>query len=397
MVNSETRLIESYRRLIDITGDLASTLDLDSLLHHILRAATQLVSADEASILLFDAVQNSLFFQASTDSQNAKVLSNITVPVESIAGWVARNRQSVIVPDVSKDERWFRSMGQQLNLPNHSMIAVPLIARGQLTGVLEVINRTHTDFSEEDRIALEAMAVHAALAIQNARLFEQSDLISELVHELRTPLSSITALSHLLQRDDLTTEQMIAFAHTIQQETTRLQEMTTRFLDTARLESGRVVLNRVPLNIGEILNECCLLSRLAAHAQGMQIKLTCQHNLPMVNVDRERLKQVINNLLSNAIKYNRPGGSIDVRADLDAAWVRVEVEDGGEGIPEDAIPHLFEKFYRVKSKEQTRTGTGLGLYICKKIVEAHGGNITVCSQLGTGSVFTLRLPVNDGA
>ena len=115
-------------------------------------------------------------------------------------------------------------------------------------------------------------------------------------------------------------------------------------------------------------------------------------NLPMVKGDPQRLKQVLINLASNAIKYNREGGQVSICVDVEDSHLRVQVKDTGRGIAADALPHLFEKFYRVPDAEGWAQGTGLGLSIVKQLIEAHGGQIEVESQVGVGTTMTIRLP-----
>src|SRR5678809_576452 len=114
--------------------------------------------------------------------------------------------------------------------------------------------------------------------------------------------------------------------------------------------------------------------------------------MPLLEADRDKIKQVLLNLLSNSIKYNRPNGSVIITSVFDATNISITIQDTGMGIPEESIPHLFEKFYRVREHEGKATGTGLGLSICKQIVQGHNGRIEVKSKMGVGTSFTIHLP-----
>jgi signal transduction histidine kinase len=386
--------LQAYQKLVEIARDLASTLNLDALLERIVRLATDLNNAEEASILLYDPQKKQLFFQASTDQANAPKLRGIIVPAESIAGWVAIHREPVIVDDVHQDSRFFRNIEQMLQFKTRSIVAVPMITKDKLIGVLEVLNKRSDTFTDLDLEVLGVLAGQAAVAIENTRLFQQSDLISELVHEIRTPLGSIHTISYLLQRQGIPESQRIALAQTIQSETQRLNELATNFLDLAHLESGRLAFKMETFDAGELLAECSEVIQPRAGERGIQFQSEIAAALPSLSADRGKIKQVLLNLLSNAVKYNRAGGTIWVRLWVEPGQFWFSVQDSGPGIPAGLLPRLFEKFFRARPDDLATPGTGLGLYICKKIIETHQGQIFLESQEGQGSTFKFYLPVS---
>lgn len=388
-------IVQRYNRLIGIARDLASTVDLDILLKKIIQTACELTDAEDASILLYDEKKNQLFFRAATNTEDLKKMADLVVPAQSIAGWVALNRQPVIVPDVHQDNRWFSNVGEKLGFQTRSIIAAPMVARDNLIGVLETLNKQHVTFNEEDLDILQALAAQAAVAIENTRLFEQSDLVSELVHELRTPLASINAITYLLSRRELTDSQRISLAQTIQEEVKRLSQMTTIFLDLARLESGRMKFELFDFDPRLLVNECCNITAPRAKERGIQIHVNCPDEIPMIQADRDKIKQVILNLLSNAIKYNRRNGSIAISLQPEDANLSLAIEDTGIGIPPESIHQLFSKYYRGKVSEKVTPGAGLGLYISKRIIENHNGSIEVQSTVNSGTTFTVRLPLKS--
>lgn len=239
------------------------------------------------------------------------------------------------------------------------------------------------------------MGAIAAAEIENARLFQQSDMISEMVHELRTPLSSINTASHLLLMPQITEEQRTKTIGIIQDESSRLNELTTSYLDLARLESGRAQFSYEIVDIKEILVSCEAIMRPRSAEKGLRFEKDIPDQLPPVKIDPAKIKQVVLNLLSNAIKYNCPDGSILLAARTEGNEMLVSVKDTGPGIQADHIPHLGEKFYRAPGTERLDTGTGLGLSITKHIVEAHKGWIDVQSEVGKGSTFTIHLPLSN--
>lgn len=388
------KTLHVYQRLLDVARDLATTLDLDVLLNRIVLLAAELNEAEDASILLYEPRKQQLFFQASTDRENAVKMRGITVPAESIAGWVALHREPVIVTDVQQDSRFFRNIDRVLQFNTRSIVAVPMIHKGELIGVLEVLNkRTHT-FTPLDQEILTILAGQASVAITNARLFQQSDLIAELVHELRTPLSSINTIASLLQRQGVPEAQRISLAQTMQTEASRLNELSSSYLDLASLESGRYQFKQAPFDPQGLLRESCEIIQSMAEAREITLELQIPPGIPAITGDRDKIKQVLLNLLTNAVKYNRAGGSIiaSIRKKQDRLWF--SVQDTGLGIPANLRPQLFAKFFRANPSDPLIQGTGLGLYISKLIIENHGGGIEVASQENAGTTFQFYLPLN---
>jgi signal transduction histidine kinase len=383
-----------YQRLIDISRDLASTLDLDILLNRIVRAATDLTGAQAAAILLYEESKGQLYFQASTNLDRP-LMRGITIPEEgSIAGWIARHRQPVIVDDASRDPRFFSVVQQQAEMRTDSLLGVPMITKDDVVGVLEAINKRSGQFTLEDQDILMTLGAQAAVAIVNARLFIQSDLISEMVHELRTPLASLNAATHMLIRPDISEEQHNKMVMIIQGETRRLSDMATSFLDLARLESGRTKFNVQQIEPVILLGECAGITRSQMRERDIKFVWQVPEKLPDLTGDPDKLKQVFLNLLSNAVKYNRESGRITLEARAEDDTVIISVTDTGPGIPEESLTHIFEKFYRVPGTEKMAQGTGLGLSIVQKIVGAHGGKIDVTSTPGEGTTFSVHLPTN---
>jgi signal transduction histidine kinase len=258
--------------------------------------------------------------------------------------------------------------------------------------VIEAVNKLQDSFDEHDERVLQALAAQAAIAIENSRLFKQSDLIAEMVHELRTPLSALSAAVHLLQRSELEEEQRRKIGHTIYGEVQRLNEMTTNFLELSRLESGRVHLEREPIYLEGMVRECIEILRIQAEAENIALETDIDRGVPTVSGDRGQLKRLLLNLLTNAIKYTDSGGWVRVSIHSSDGTLQLTVEDNGRGIPADSLPHLFDRFYRVPEQETRTAGTGLGLAIANRIVQAHGGTIEVESVLGKGTKFIVLLP-----
>lgn len=392
MAEIKTERLDGYRRLIDIARDLASTLDLDILLSRIVHAAAEISGAEAASILLYDDTSRQLYFQVSTNMDDA-TRRGIIVPLDgSIAGWIVNNRQTVRVMNAHEDPRFFSNVEETTGLTTESLLGIPLVTKNKIVGVLEALNKHKGKFSDVDESMLLVLGAQAAVAIENARLFQQSDLISEFVHELRTPLASLSTATYLLLRPEMSQDQRDQIVNNIHNETIRLNALASSFLDLARLESGRVQFRKTTFSVADLIYECKDVMATKATEDNIQIRVESPEGLPLLEADRDKVKQVVLNLLSNAIKYNRPNGMVMLRAEATEKELVIYIQDTGLGIPDESLPHLFEKFFRVREHESRVAGTGLGLSICKQIINGHGGRIEVKSKIGVGTVFMVSLP-----
>ncbi len=396
-IRSYLQLLARYERLMEISRQLNSTLDLGTLLNRIIEAATEMTDTEEASILLVDQRTGELRFEAAS-SLTPGAMEALVVPLEgSIAGWVVQHGEPVIVEDASLDPRLYKGVDNTVQHHTRNLLAVPMIAHNRTIGVVESINkRNEVNWTEDDVSTLTTLAAQAAVAIENVRLFQQSDFIAEMVHELRTPLAALKASTTLLLRPELPEKRRTDIVQTMQSETDRLARMTTDFLDLARLESGRAKLETKPFNICDLINESVEIVRPQANEKGITISLTGDAEL-LLDGDRGKVKQVLLNLLTNGIKYNREQGQILITAEANNAdeplpMTRVSVRDTGRGISPENLEHMFEKFYRAADTAGYTQGTGLGLVIAKRIIEAHGGDMGVTSEVGAGTVFFFTLP-----
>jgi signal transduction histidine kinase len=399
MVDRQSRMqagerVARLEHLIEISLSLSSTLSKPLLLERIVRAAREITETEECSIMLMDRTTGQLYFEAAT---NLPGLHSIVVPMDSIAGWVVQHGEHLVVQDARSDPRWDPKTDEQSTFITHSILAVPLITRDKVIGVLEAINKQdEAEFTDEDIEMLTVLGGQAAVAVQNALLFQQSDIISEIVHEMRTPLTSIISYADLMQRPAVTATQCTQFADIIQHEAERISQMTNNFLDLARLESGRASMARDPVDLSTVIRMAINVVRPQADEKQISLVIDLPASLPLITGDAQRFHQVMLNLLSNGIKYCDQGDTITVAVRSEGDRLVVSVADTGPGIPADALPNIFERFYRVPGTERRVLGTGLGLAITRQIVEAHGGEIDVSSEEGQGTTFAFMLPLQSG-
>jgi len=236
---------------------------------------------------------------------------------------------------------------------------------------------------------LEASFQEMARRVKSS-LKVQEELLANVSHELRTPLTSIRGFSQaILDGTAGSTEAVHQAAGVIQQEAERLQRLVEGLLDLARAEAGLAGIQRRRMDLGPEIQAA--LGRFQLRAREGRIQLTGQLDpLPPVMADGDRMAQVFDNLLDNAMRHTPPGGSILVRAWFLQAEVHIQIRDTGPGIPAEALPKLFQRFFRA---DRGGRGAGLGLAICKEIVEAHRGTIEAANHPGGGALFTVHLPI----
>jgi signal transduction histidine kinase len=394
-IGARRDLLAHYEYLIEISQQLTSTLDLSELLGKITAAAEELTNTEGSSIMLYDSQVGALRFEV-TSNLNPDETESIIVPLEgSIAGWIFKHGEPRVIEDVTREPSYFGQVADTVDIKTRNLLGVPMRAHDKVIGVLEALNkRDGQPFNEQDIRTLTTLASQAAIAIENARLFQQSDFIAEMVHELRTPLVALKASTSLLLRPDLPDGKREDTIMTMRAETDRLIRMTSEFLDLARLESGRTHLNIAPFEFRDLIEECAEIIQQQAMDKGITIYLSDSNFA--VKGDRAKVKQVVLNLLTNAIKYNREGGSIQVvtriSPDYEKSHVEIAISDTGLGISKEHQKNMFQKFFRVADSEGYAHGTGLGLAIAKHIIEAHGGKIWLESEQGVGSTFYITLP-----
>jgi nitrogen-specific signal transduction histidine kinase len=257
---------------------------------------------------------------------------------------------------------------------------------GALSGIIAVI----IDITEQKRVERELRRARD-LAERASRA--KSEFLSSISHELRTPLHAILGSAELLGASARLSLGQRERVEDISRAGEYLLEVVDNVLDLVLIESGSMTVAEEPINVEALLEGCASgLAGLAAH-YGVAIQIECDEGCLLVRADRRRVEQVVKNLLSNAIKFNEVGGRVVVRARRDrSCWVRVEVEDTGIGIAASRLRDLFTAFNRLGREGGTIAGSGIGLVLAKRLIELMGGTISVSSEFGVGSTFTVRLP-----
>ena len=413
-------LMEALQRLTalaEVSRAVSSTLDLQAVLNSIVIHAVQLTGTDEGTIYEYDEVSHQFLVSVSHGMTDEHVAELRAVPVrlgEGAVGRAVASGQPVQVADVLTPGAYGgRLHDLAVKSGVRALLAVPLVREEQIIGGLVVRRHEPGEFSAELVDLLETFAAQSTLAIENARLFREiedksrqleiasqhkSEFLANMSHELRTPLNAIIGFSEVLSErmfGDLN-EKQEEYLKDIHASGQHLLSLINDILDLSKIEAGKMELELSDLDLPMTIDNALMLVRERAARRSIALHTTVDERLRHVHADERKIRQVLLNLLSNAIKFTPEGGQIEVAAVPKNGSVEVSVSDTGVGIATADQEAVFEEFRQVGTAEKKAEGTGLGLTLCRKFIELHGGKIWVKSQVGEGSTFTFTLPVGIG-
>jgi signal transduction histidine kinase len=287
------------------------------------------------------------------------------------------------------------------NAGERTTIVAPLVTRGQTFGVITALASEAKPFQPDDVPLFSELARHAALAIDNARLYQESqqavrareEVLAIVSHDLRNPLNAVILGAQLLETSDNVAPEDRDTLETISVSAKRMTRLIADLLDVTRLEGGkRLPIDPQPLEVHEVLDEASELFKAQAVAASVTLQIRAADHLPPIHADRHRLMQVFSNLIGNSLKFTPAGGMIRVTAETGGNdEVLFTSADTGPGIPREHLSDIFSQYWQAKRTE--RMGAGLGLPIAKGIIEAHGGRIWAESEPGKGTKFYFTVPV----
>jgi signal transduction histidine kinase len=406
LLRLQQSLSNAYQRiqtLYEVTKTISSTLNLEEVLNLIAQSAAETMQVKACTIRLLDESGQTVDTIAAYGlSENYLAKGPIDVQKSRHIYQTLSSGQAAIISDTSRDDR-LQYQAEARAEGINSMLCVPLFIKSKAEGVICVYCTEPERFSESDAEFLSTLASEGAIAIENARTYQalemadraKSDFVQMVTHELRSPLSAVQSMLRLLEQGyvgPVTSEQQ----DLIQRSQRRISFLLSLVKDLLELAAGKVEQLRgekkeVVLN--ETITKVAELMQSSAEEKGLEWKVEiAEEPLVLVGIE-EGLERVFMNLVSNAVKYTPAGGSVAVKAWSENDQIKVEVSDTGIGIPEEALPRIFNEFYRAKNaKAMEMEGTGLGLAIAKDVVEQHGGQISVESIVGEGSTFCVTLP-----
>jgi signal transduction histidine kinase len=338
-------------------------------------------------------------------------LQQVTVPIDrSIAGWVVRHRETLVVDDVSADPRFYTQVDKAIDFQTQSILATPLVFKGKVIGVLEGVNkRAGGRFTHEDTDSLTTLAAQAAIAIENARLLEQvqrayndlsqlerlkTDFIRVASHELGTPLTLI--MGHVAVLRERAEGEAMQHFDVVVRNAQRMMRIMEDLANLAQLESGDVHPLLQPLDMRELIADVVESAKHAPEArQGPAILVELPDDPLILDADWDRIHLALHHLVANALKFTPADGQVQVRARREGNMVEVSVKDTGVGISPEKLDHIWDPFYQAEEPMTRRyKGIGLGLPVARRMVEMHSGRIWCESAPNQGSTFTFRLPMH---
>jgi signal transduction histidine kinase len=410
----ESRKREEIQNLLKELSQDITSLDIDSLIKKLTEEVRQDFQVDISDVRLFEGGKWAL---RGVSGVNPNLIpSSRTGTPRGHSGWILKHRKPLVIPDIAQEQN-IASGDTIKSLGVHGYVAVPLFSRGgEVIGVLRALTYQPREFTQEEVDLLQQMANGAAIALENARLLEQTkkqvveleeankmqaDFTAMIAHDLRAPLTAVISGAAMLE-DGLfgpVNEEQKKWLAKIQGNSRNLVDLVSNFLDLSKVEAGHIDLTKEEVDLKGLLQRSLENYLLLAQKKKISLLERLEAGLPRVKVDPRRLDQVLSNLISNALKFTGEGGRVEVGAGVEkGVGVRVYVRDSGVGIPTEEIGNLFEKYRQTGSgKTSEQKGTGLGLVICKVIVEAHGGKIWVESEEGKGSIFAFTLPYDQTA
>lgn len=506
------------QRIFEAGRTISSTLRLSELLQTVIRLAGEVVHSEAASLLLLDPATGELYFDVALGEKGGALQHIRLKKGEGIAGWVAQEQKPAVVNDAANDPRWTQKGDKTSQFKTRSILAVPMLHQGRLIGVMEALNRVNNQpYSDTDVQILETFAAQAAVAIENARLFESirqekekmatilgemaegavlldaqgrivltnpsartflgeaasegrrwSDLetaftmqpawqdvqtalggaggieltrneapalilsgvvnqvcndkgevtgyltifsdvteerreaqlkrnfLSLVSHKLKTPLVSLRGFTPMLleKPEELNPFQKTAI-EAIDRNSQLLASLVDKLVWFSALESDHLELQRKPYAVAPLIETA--LSDLAPFLRQAPALIEQRQlaSLPMMPLDKTWMKEVFRNLIENAVKFNpKPDRKVIVSGSSDGHRAQIQVQDNGPGMPPEELGKIFSKFYQIDANFTGQVqGMGLGLALVKRVVEEHGGSVSVESTLGHGSTFTVILPI----
>ena len=439
MYDKMQRWVEELTTLHQISQTVSATMDLQQRLDILTNYTTQLLNVEAVTLVLRDPDDDHLQLVTGSGAGTDFVKGKRMSVGQGIIGWVVEHGEPAVVPDVSKDERFFAGFDQESGFTTHSILCVPLRTRGQVIGAIEAINKRNAPFDQDDLRFLSLLAGQSAASIENARLYQNLQnqmkalqaaqaqlilsermaalgrLVASIAHEINNPLQAIQGFLNLLD-EELSSrrrqEKIDYYLNITQSEIERISTIIGRMRDFYRpagpgqkSQPGTlddyyrsIPADLHPVDIHTILDTVLQLTNKKLQQTRIKVERDWEKTLPLIQANSDHLKQVFLNLILNTIDATQTqGGNLRIRTALDEASlhgnrpqpvVRVEFSDTGIGISPEVLPRLFDPLFSTKGH-----GSGFGLFTSYHIIEAHQGQITATSQEGQGTTFTILLPL----
>jgi signal transduction histidine kinase len=414
-----TRALDTQTATSDILRVISrSQTDVHPVFDVIVESAVRLLRGFVAALSRLAGDQLELAAFTSTDPAGDAAVRS-AFPQTLASDWphsrVVRKRGLLNVTDARNDPQLPEAIRNVAVVRGYqSLVVLPMLRRDEAIGAISVTRREPGGFTDDEIALLQTFADQAVIAIENVRLFKEleaanrelaaasqhkSEFLANMSHELRTPLNAIIGFSEVLSErmfGDLN-EKQEEYSKDIHASGQHLLALINDILDLSKIEAGRMELELTDFDLPTALDNALMLVRERAQRRSLTLHKNVDAEVGQIQGDERKIRQVVLNLLSNAIKFTPEGGRIELAAVPEGGLVQVSIRDTGVGIAAEDHEKVFEEFRQVGTADKKAEGTGLGLTLCRKFIELHGGMIWVKSQLGVGSTFTFTIPVRQGA
>jgi signal transduction histidine kinase/CheY-like chemotaxis protein len=404
--------VEQLEALREVGEAVGSSLDLDEVLDRIVSNAVRLTGTDGGSIMEYDESLDLFHVRAASGSSGdlLEQLRAITIDRDStLVGRTALERKPLEVADLAMEEKLDPHLDILFRDGWRSVLAVPLLRGDKMVGVLVIRRRTVGTFPPEVSELLQGFATQSALAIVNARLFRElqtktmeleiasrhkSEFLASMSHELRTPLNAVIGFSDVLldRMFGEINERQDEYLHDIRNAGRHLLELLNEILDLSKVEAGQMVLEPRTFGVNSVMESTLAMVRERATRHTITVTVEIADDIDTIDADELQFKKVVLNLLANAVKFTPDGGRVSVRAYREGTDLAVTVTDTGIGVPPEDQERIFESFQQGGRGAPKEEGTGLGLTLCRRIVELWGGRMWLESTPGVGSTFGFSVP-----
>lgn len=391
-VDASDAQVEKLNLLIDAAKTVNSTLDLDKLLDVILDTSIKSIGADRGTLYVVDELKSEIWSKA----MHGKEVIEIRLPIgKGLAGYVAKTGDTINIPDAYNDPRFNPEVDKKSGYRTNNMLCMPMRNRdGKIIGVFQILNKKGGPFTSQDEEFINALSIHASIAIENARLAQEmvnserlsavGRMASTIIHDIKNPMGTLRVYAQVMKKKS-GNEEASKLADEMIHQVDRFVNMAQEILDFSR---GVSATNIQEVDFGEVMEGVLLFIEKDLTKRNIKLERNLNFKGKM-KLDTDKIIRVFYNIASNAADAMATGGSITVTTEDTGGMVKVDFKDTGTGMPEEVKQRIFEPFVTFGKKH----GTGLGMSIVKKVMDDHKGKIEIESELGKGTTIRLLFPL----
>ncbi len=386
--------LDKLTMLVNASKSVNSTLDINKLLGLILETATRATRADRGTVYLLDESNNEIWSEVAQGEN----MVEIRLPVgKGLAGYVAKTGKTVNIADAYKDSRFDPEIDRRSGYKTHTMLCMPMRNKvGAIVGVLQLLNKHRGSFTSEDESFIDALSVHAALAVENARMAREmvrserlsavGRMAATIIHDIKNPMAILHTYAQIIKKKSESSE-AAEIADLMMQQVDRFVKMTQEVLDYSR---GVSEMRIETIRLDKVLNMALRVIEPDLQKGNIDLIQKFEYTGDCA-LDVEKILRVVYNIANNAMDAMPDGGSFTIHTQKVNEHVAIEFTDTGKGIPRQIMSRVFEPFF-TSGKEH---GTGLGMAIVKKIIDQHHGEVNIVSELHKGTSIRLSLPLTQ--